>query len=533
MAGLSTLRTHRGFWRMLWRLLGLLRPFPAIFLVVLSVAEAVVVAKVGQVAGQYYLIIVDQQHSMFVKTTLASLALYICNTIVKSTGQWLSELLAYSWRSKLTTLLQQQYCSKENFYWLSDKLDNPDQRIAQDTNIFCNALGSIAKVIAAAPFQVMYYTYWTYRITTGYVVLAVYAFFLKSLLLESLIIRPTARVVFKQECKEGNFRFAHMRLRSFLTEVTLYRAGEAEKTRLNHALQPVLANQLRLVMWRWLLSACTTGLEYAGALLNYSCLGLVVFTGCLPADMDSGERARWVSNASFATLTLIYSFTQMLDLASQVSILSGVTLRVGQLLQELDRLEEQGHTNNIGASAVTATAAAKEEHQEEQAPLLSITTDGSHNSISAQQLLTSSSGRSVLYSSLQPPTVHDFSCQRPDGKLLFQNLSFEVHQGDMALVTGASGCGKSTLVRALAQLRPLCQGQSHMPVQDQVMFLPQRPVAAPGKSLLEQLIYPAVMPEEGTAMDLQHLAHLLQQVGLVDLLQRVQGDWQRSRKLAR
>lgn len=95
----------------------------------------------------------------------------------------------------------------------------------------------------------------------------------------SLIIRPTARVVFKQECKEGNFRFAHMRLRSFLTEVTLYRAGEAEKTRLNHALQPVLANQLRLVMWRWLLSACTTGLEYAGALLNYSCLGLVVFTG--------------------------------------------------------------------------------------------------------------------------------------------------------------------------------------------------------------------------------------------------------------
>jgi ABC-type uncharacterized transport system fused permease/ATPase subunit len=70
-----------------------------------------------------------------------------------------------------------------------------------------------------------------------------------------------------------------MRLRSFLTEVTLYRAGAAERTHLDHALQPVLANQLRLVMWWWLLSACTTGLEYAGALLNYSCLGLVVFTG--------------------------------------------------------------------------------------------------------------------------------------------------------------------------------------------------------------------------------------------------------------
>ncbi len=49
--------------------------------------------------------------------------------------------------------------------------------------------------------------------------------------------------------------------------------------------------------------------------------------------MDSGQRARWVSNASFATLTLIYSFTQMLDLASQFSTLAGVTFRVGQLLQ--------------------------------------------------------------------------------------------------------------------------------------------------------------------------------------------------------
>ena len=51
--------------------------------------------------------------------------------------------------------------------------------------------------------------------------------------------------------------------------------------------------------------------------------------------MDSGEAAKWVSNASFATLTLIYSFTQLLDLANQCSTLVGITLRVGQLLQVL------------------------------------------------------------------------------------------------------------------------------------------------------------------------------------------------------
>jgi len=73
---------------------------------------------------------------------------------------------------------------------------------------------------------------------------------------------------------------------------------------------------------------------------------------------------------------------------------------------------------------------------------------------------------------------------------------------------------------------PLAHCLVCVPVQ--VMFLPQRPVAAPGNTLLEQLIYPAVMPEEGSALDLQHLALLLQQVGLTELLQRVQGDWRLS-----
>ena len=35
--------------------------------------------------------------------------------------------------------------------------------------------------------QVVYYTYWTYRFTSGYVVLAVYTFFLASLLIERCV----------------------------------------------------------------------------------------------------------------------------------------------------------------------------------------------------------------------------------------------------------------------------------------------------------------------------------------------------------
>ena len=85
-------------------------------------------------------------------------------------------------------MLQQRYCQHQKFFWVGRKCDNPDQRITQDVNLFCQRLASIALVIAAIPFQAIYYTFWTYQITSGYVVLAVYTFFLVSLLLERLVL---------------------------------------------------------------------------------------------------------------------------------------------------------------------------------------------------------------------------------------------------------------------------------------------------------------------------------------------------------
>lgn len=59
----------------------------------------------------------------------------------------------------------------------------------------------------------------------------------------------------------------------------------------------------------------------------------------------------------------------------------------------------------------------------------------------------------------------------------------------------------------------------------QVMFVPQKAIAAPGATLLEQLIYPAILPADAASLDKQGLTDLLDQVGLTDLLQRVQGNW--------
>lgn len=66
------------------------------------------------------------------------------------------------------------------------------------------------------------------------------------------------------------------------------------------------------------------------------------------------------------------------------------------------------------------------------------------------------------------------------------------------------------------------------PCKLQVQIIPQRPVAAPGGSLMEQVIYPSPLPQALADVDTHLLAHLLHQVGLAELLQRAQGDWMMS-----
>lgn len=58
----------------------------------------------------------------------------------------------------------------------------------------------------------------------------------------------------------------------------------------------------------------------------------------------------------------------------------------------------------------------------------------------------------------------------------------------------------------------------------QVMFLPQIPLAAPGPTLLEQIMYPHPL-SEAAHLDHAALESILHKVKLQHLLQRAQGLW--------
>ena len=120
--------------------------------------------------------------------------------------------------------------------------------------------------------------------------------------------------------------------------------------------------------------------------------------------------------------------------------------------------------------------------------------------------------------------LQDVQVELPDGRRLFEGLSLAVPAGKYLLVSGNSGCGKSTLLRALAGIWPYGCGNVSLPSGWRSMFLPQRPYLPLG-SLRQAIYYPQPVPEKETA----DLRSLLERFGIGSLAERLDevDDWSR------
>ena len=120
--------------------------------------------------------------------------------------------------------------------------------------------------------------------------------------------------------------------------------------------------------------------------------------------------------------------------------------------------------------------------------------------------------------------LQDVQVELPDGRKLLERLSLAVPAGKYLLISGGSGCGKSTLLRALAGIWPYGCGNVSLPSGWRSMFLPQRPYLPLG-SLRRAIYYPQPVPENESA----DLRELLERFGIGRLADRLDevDDWSR------
>ncbi|MBC7611275.1 MAG: ABC transporter ATP-binding protein [Polaromonas sp.] len=114
--------------------------------------------------------------------------------------------------------------------------------------------------------------------------------------------------------------------------------------------------------------------------------------------------------------------------------------------------------------------------------------------------------------------------QNKDGNetIALSNIDFSAAEGEFVTIVGPSGCGKSTLLRILAGLTQATSGRSWIagrrvdgPSRD-VGVVFQSPVLLPWRTVLQNVLVPALIQRRDMAVAAQRARHYLALVGLGD-----------------
>jgi putative ATP-binding cassette transporter len=426
--------------------------------------------------------------SMIVFSVLATI--FIARMML---DMFLMQRFCLAWRAWLTDRLTGDWLDGKAYYrarFISDKIDNPDQRIQFDIDIFTankgplpnvpytgsestllfGAINAVMSVISftailwnlSGPLTVPVIGYELPRamfwIGIGFVVVvSVIAFW---------IGRPIIWLSFRNEKFNAAFRYSLVRLRDSSEAVAFYRGEVVERTGLRKLFEPVVYNYKRYLArslgfngWNWSMGQLIVPLPY-----------VLQFPRFFSGEITLGAMSQ--SASAFGNIQSGLSWFR-----NAYDLFAGYRAAI-------IRLE----------GLVTAN--------EEGRALPEITTNP------------------CVDGTVQ---LDDVEVRTPDGKQLIKPLDLRLEVGDTMVVTGQSGVGKTTLLRSLAELWPFTTGTLTRPCgPNETMFLSQLPYVPLG-DLRAVVSYPN---EEGSIND-ETLTDMLEKVALPHLVPRLDEvlDW--------
>ena len=398
-----------------------------------------------------------------------------------------------AWRAWLTDRLTGDWLDGKAYYrarFIDDTIDNPDQRIQADIDIFTAGngplpntpnmttsstllFGAVSAIASMLSFTVILWNLSgpltvpllgfeipkaMFLIGIAYVVIAtIIAFW---------IGRPIIWLSFNNEKFNAAFRYALVRLRDSSEAVAFYRGEIAERTGLRRLFAPVVSNYKRYLnrmigFYGWNLSVSQTIVP-----LPY----LLQFPRFYSGDITLGAMTQTAS--AFGSIQDGLSFFR--NAYDQFAGYQAAIIRLHGL--------------------VIANEEARALPELTTTPCVDGTVE-----------------------------LDDVEVRTPDGQQLIKPLDMRLEIGDTLVIKGPSGSGKTTLLRSLAQLWPFTSGTLTRPCgPNETMFLSQMPYVPLG-DLRAVVTYPG---KEGSIDD-ETLRNTLTKVALPHVGDRLDEvlDW--------
>jgi vitamin B12/bleomycin/antimicrobial peptide transport system ATP-binding/permease protein len=405
----------------------------------------------------FYNSLQDKDYAVFVTQIFKFTYLAAAYIVMAVYQLYLNQMLQIRWRRWLTERYLGAWLRDTSYYRMqlhASETDNPDQRISEDLRLFVSttlglSLGILRAVVTLVSFVAILWSLsgpltipWLNVTVPGYMVWAALVYAILGTWLTDWIGRPLVMLNFNQQRYEADFRFSLVRFRENTEGVALYH-GEADELRgFRERFGNVVRNWWAIMRQQKRLTSFTAGYGQAAIIFPFVVAAPRYFRG----EFALGGLMQTASAFGQVQDSLSYIVSTYTDIAEWRAVVA----RLGGFERAL---------------ADVRTEAAIQGIRHEEAPGHGLELD--HVSLGL-----------------------------PDGRPLVDDVSFSLHQGDTALISGPSGSGKSTLFRAIAGIWPFGRGRVSMPAGDRVLFLPQKPYLPLG-TIREIVAYPA--PPEGVS----------------------------------
>jgi vitamin B12/bleomycin/antimicrobial peptide transport system ATP-binding/permease protein len=366
--------------------------------------------------------------------------------------QYLQQLLFMRWRTWLTQDLQARWLQPGTAYRMGARqgarIDNPDQRIADDAGGFVSATLGISLGLLNASVTLLSFVgiLWGLSGTLtlplgngvsvpGYMVWVAIAYSLAGTWIAHRLGRPLVALNGQQQQVEADFRYALVQLRDHAEAVALARGERRERDRLSAVFEAVRSNWSALIR--------TT------------------------------KRLTWFS-AGYGQLANVFPL-----LAASPRYFAG-QLQLGGLMQTAQAFGQVQGALSWFIDAYPRLADWRATVQRLTAFCAAADAD---------QRLTEGNGILLQTHADDALEVLDLQLHAADGRVLLSGLRQRLDAGQRWLLNGPSGSGKSTLLRAVAGLASQGDGHIRLPARARMMFVPQRPYLPTG-ALRDALAYP-------------------------------------------
>tara|TARA_Y100001970_G_scaffold154268_1_gene188904 strand:- start:12571 stop:14553 length:1983 start_codon:yes stop_codon:yes gene_type:complete len=435
-------------------------------------------AGIGFIARDLTNALVEKQEAGFYRI----LGIYACCFIValpiRVSQIFFTYKLGIIWREWLSKSLVKDYMTNKAYYQLNPNdeeetdVDNPDQRITDDTRAFTgqSLTFTLGVFDALLTFGLNILILWSISKTLTFSLFG-YATFATIILL--VAGKNLVKIDFDQLRYEADFRYGLVHIRDNAESIAFYSGENPERNETERRLGEVVRNFNLLIIWRVIIDVMRRSINYAGNFFPYLIMAIPYFRG----DIDYG---RFIQ-ASFAFSMVEGS---LFFIVNQIEELAKFTAGIGRL---------EGFQSKV------------ESISQEQP-------------IDNRKIISNYSSILIKNANLTPPGSE---------KIIIKDLNLSIDHNESLLVVGPSGCGKTSLLRMISGLWEPESGMIQKPKTGDLLFIPQKPYMLLG-SLREQLCYPTEVEKFSD----EHLIAVLNEVNLNSLVKRypnldIKQDWPR------